>query len=136
VTEPVFIYLASKSARRRELLSQIGVGFDVLKLREGPGRDADVVEVVEDGEPPLHYVERIARTKANAGWQSMLARGIEPRPVLGADTEVVLHGEVFGKPADERAAAMPQTRRPSHEVVTGVALRWQDETHFVIRRRK
>jgi septum formation protein len=130
----VFIYLASKSARRRELLSQIGVGFDLLKLREGPGRDADVVEVVEDGEPPLHYVERIARTKANAGWQWMLARGIEPRPVLGADTEVVLDGEVFGKPADERAAKamLVKLAGRTHEVVTGVALRWQDETHFVM----
>ena len=134
MTEPVFIYLASKSARRRELLSQIGVGFDVLKLREGPGRTADVVEVVEDGEPPLHYVERIARTKANAGWQSMLARGIEPRPVLGADTEVVLDGEVFGKPADEGAAKamLAKLAGRTHEVVTGVALRWQDETHFVM----
>jgi len=134
VTEPVFIYLASKSARRRELLSQIGVGFDVLKLREGPGRDADVIEVVEDGEPPLHYVERIARTKANAGWQSMLARGLGMRPVLGADTEVVLDGEVFGKPADERAAKamLAKLAGRTHEVVTGVALRWQDETHFVM----
>jgi septum formation protein len=134
VTEPIFIYLASKSARRRELLSQIGVGFDVLKLREGPGRDADVVEVVEDGEPPLHYVERIARTKANAGWQSMLSRGLDPRPVLGADTEVVLDGEVFGKPADERAAKamLVKLAGRTHEVVTGVALRWQDETHFVM----
>jgi septum formation protein len=134
VTDPIFIYLASKSARRRELLSQIGVGFDVLKLREGPGRDADVIEVVEDGEPPLHYVERIARTKANAGWQSMLSRGLDPRPVLGADTEVVLDGEVFGKPADERAAKamLVKLAGRTHEVVTGVALRWQDETHFVM----
>ena len=134
MTEPVFIYLASKSARRRELLSQIGVGFDVLKLREGPGRDADVIEVVEDGEPPLHYVERIARTKANAGWQSMLARGIGLRPVLGADTEVVLDGEVFGKPSDERAAKamLAKLAGRTHDVVTGVALRWQDETHFVM----
>ena len=134
MTEPVFIYLASKSARRRELLSQVGIGFDVLKLREGPGRDADVVEVVETGEPPLHYVERIARTKANAGWQSMLARGLAPRPVLGADTEVVLDGEVFGKPSDERAAKamLVKLAGRTHEVVTGVALRWQDETHFAM----
>ena len=104
MTEPVFIYLASKSARRRELLSQIGVGFDVLKLREGPGRAADVVEVVEDGEPPLHYVERIARTKANAGWKRMQERGLPTRPVLGADTEVVLDDAIFGKPHDADAA--------------------------------
>ena len=128
------IWLASKSPRRQELLSQIGVEFDVLKLREASGRAPDVLEVAHDGEPALHYVERIARTKANVGWQSMLARGLEPRPVLGADTEVILDGDVFGKPADERAAKAMLARLSgrTHEVVTAVALRWQDETHFAM----
>ena len=130
----VRIWLASKSPRRKELLAQVGVAFDVLKLREGSGRTPDVLEVAEDGEPPLHYVERIARTKANVGWQSMLSRRLEVRPVLGADTEVVLGGEVFGKPSDARAAKAMLTRLAgrTHDVVTGVALRWQDETHFVM----
>ena len=128
------IWLASKSPRRQELLSQIGVEFDVLRLREASGRTPDVLEVAHDGEPALHYVERIARTKANVGWQSMLARGLEPRPVLGADTEVILDGDVFGKPADERAAKAMLARLSgrTHEVVTAVALRWQDETHFAM----
>ena len=128
------IWLASKSPRRQELLSQIGVEFDVLKLREASGRAPDVLEVAHDGEPALHYVERIARTKANVGWQSMVARGLEPRPVLGADTEVILDGDVFGKPADERAAKAMLARLSgrTHEVVTAVALRWQDETHFAM----
>ena len=128
------IWLASKSPRRQELLSQIGVEFDVLRLREASGRTPDVLEVAHDGEPALHYVERIARTKANVGWQSMVARGLETRPVLGADTEVILDGEVFGKPADERAAKAMLARLSgrTHEVVTAVALRWQDETHFAM----
>ena len=135
MTERVRIWLASKSPRRQELLAQVGIAFDVLKLREASaGRAPDVLEVVHDGEPALHYVERIARTKANAGWQSMLSRGLEPRPVLGADTEVVLDGEVFGKPADERAAKamLAKLAGRTHDVVTGVALRWQDETHYVL----
>jgi septum formation protein len=128
------IWLASRSPRRQELLAQIGVEFDVLRLREASGRTPDVLEVAHDGEPALHYVERIARTKANVGWQSMVARGLEPRPVLGADTEVILDGEVFGKPADERAAKAMLARLSgrTHEVVTAVALRWQDDTHFAM----
>ena len=128
------IWLASKSPRRQELLSQIGVEFDVLRLREASGRTPDVLEVAHDGEPALHYVERIARTKANVGWQSMVARGLETRPVLGADTEVILDGEVFGKPADERAAKAMLARLSgrTHEVVTAVALRWKDDTHFAM----
>ena len=128
------IWLASRSPRRQELLAQIGVEFDVLRLREASGRTPDVLEVAHDSEPALHYLERIARTKANVGWQSMLARGLEPRPVLGADTEVILDGEVFGKPADERAAKAMLARLSgrTHEVVTAVALRWQDDTHFAM----
>ena len=99
------IYLASKSPRRQELLRQLGVDFDVLLLREAAGRQRDVVENARDGEPALHYVERIARTKAAVGGAQMLRRGLPPRPVLGADTEVVLDGEIFGKPRDAADAA-------------------------------
>ncbi|MEO8487185.1 MAG: Maf family protein [Betaproteobacteria bacterium] len=128
------VWLASKSPRRGALLAQIGVAFDVLRLREGGARLPDVLEVAHDGEPPLHYVERIARTKASVGWQSMLSRGLASRPVLGADTEVVLDGDVFGKPADERAAKAMLARLAgrTHEVVTGVALRWQEDIHFAL----
>jgi septum formation protein len=131
---PPTIWLASKSPRRGELLAQIGVAFDVLRLREGAGRTPDVPEVAHDAEPALHYVERIARTKANVGWQSMVARRLTERPVLGADTEVILDGEVFGKPADERAAKAMLARLAgrTHEVVTAVALRWRDDTHFAM----
>ena len=65
------IYLASRSPRRQELLAQLGIPFDELKLRTAPGRHRDVVEEALDGEPALHYVERIARTKASTGWKRM-----------------------------------------------------------------
>jgi septum formation protein len=95
------IYLASKSPRRQALLRQIGIAFDTLLLREAAGRPADVLEETRDGEPAQHYVERIARTKATVGWQRMQRRGLLPRPVLGADTEVVL----------EASRATPSTPR-------------------------
>jgi len=126
------IYLASRSPRRQELLRQIGVGFDELRLREAPGRDPDIVEGPRDGESAPDYVKRIARTKANVGWERMTERGLPPRPVLGADTEVVLDGHIFGKPADSQHALEMLARLAgrTHAVMTAVALRWERE--FVI----
>ena len=126
------IYLASRSPRRQELLRQIGVGFDELRLREAPGRDPDVVEGPRDGESAPDYVKRIARTKAHVGWERMTERGLPPRPVLGADTEVVLDGHIFGKPADSPHALEMLARLAgrTHAVMTAVALRWERE--FVI----
>jgi septum formation protein len=128
------IYLASRSPRRRELLRQLGVPFEELHLRESGARAPDVVEQAEDGEPPAHYVERIARTKASVGWKRMEQRRLAVRPVLGADTEVVLDGEIFGKPRDaEHACAMlAQLSGRTHEVLTGVALRAGDEIAFAM----
>lgn len=128
------IYLASKSPRRRELLRQLGVGFEELHLREASDRERDVLEVAEDGEPALHYVERIARTKAAVGWRRMEQRRIAVRPVLGADTEVVLEGEIFGKPRDAAHAAQMLARLSgrTHEVLTGVAVRAGDVVHFAM----
>ena len=89
------LYLASQSPRRRELLRQLGVEFSIL--------DVDVPEHREPGEPPEDYVSRVAREKAAAGlWQ---VTAIPNAVVIGADTEVVLGDEVFGKPADAADAA-------------------------------
>lgn len=128
MTAPV-VYLASKSPRREELLRQLGVEFTVIRVREAPGRDRDVDEGARDAEPPLHYVERVARTKAAVGWQRVLQRGLEPRPVLGADTEVVLDGVIFGKPKDAADATRMLTRLSSHthQVLTAVALCWDQQ---------
>ena len=123
---PAVIYLASRSPRREELLRQLGVGFERLRLREAPGRPSDVSEVTRDGEPALHYVERIARTKATVGWQRMLRRGLPSRPVLGADTEVVRDGLVFGKPADGADAVrmLELLSGRTHEVISVIAVCW------------
>jgi len=128
------VYLASRSPRRQELLRQLGIGFDELRLRVAPGRHRDVVEEAKDGEPALHYVERIARTKASMGWKRMEERLLPPRPVLGADTEVVLDGVIFGKPADVDAARAMLARLAGrqHEVLTAVALRWQETVEVAV----
>lgn len=128
------IYLASKSPRRRDLLKQLGVEFEELRLREAPGRTRDVVEETLDGEPAAHYVERIARTKASVGWKRMEQRGLVPYPVLGADTEVVLGAEILGKPRDVAHAA-EMLRRLSgrqHEVLSGVALKRGEDVLFAL----
>jgi septum formation protein len=128
------ILLASKSPRRQQLLRQIGIDFDLLKLREAAGRDRDIDEAAKDAEPPLHYVERMARTKASVGWQRMQQRMLPPRPVLSADTEVVLNGVIFGKPLDAADAArmLHRLSGQTHQVITAVAVRWHDRTEVEI----
>jgi septum formation protein len=124
---PPSIYLASKSPRRRELLRQLGVEYTELPLREGLGRRRDIIERPRFDEPALDYVKRIARTKASVGWHRMQQRGLAPQPVLGADTEVVLDGDIFGKPADAEDAARMLARLAgrTHDVLSAIALRWE-----------
>ena len=121
------IYLCSRSPRRQELLTQLGVHFEVLQLREAPGRRRDVAEKPRMDEPPQDYVKRIARTKASVGWLRMGQRGLPPRPVLGADTEVVLDGAIFGKPRDALDAVRMLTALSgrTHKVITAVAVAWE-----------
>jgi septum formation protein len=128
------VYLASKSARRQELLRQLGVDFTPLLMREAAGRRRDVVETPRNDEPPLDYIKRIARTKAAVGWHQMGRRGLAPKPVVAADTEVVLDGTVFGKPKDA-ADAVEMLRRLSgttHDVSTGVAIRWNTQIMLAV----
>jgi septum formation protein len=108
------LYLASQSPRRRALLAQIGVRFSVLpvEVSEAPGRD----------EAPADLVQRLALEKARAGLACLAAD--DPTPVLGADTEVAVDGEVLGKPRDEEDAAAMLARLSgrSHQVLSAVAL--------------
>lgn len=108
----IALYLASGSPRRRELLTQIGVPFSLL--------GAPIDETPLPGEAAVAYVERLARAKAQAG----LAGLSQPGVVLGADTAVVLDGEILGKPQDrEHALAMlAQLSNREHQVLTAVAL--------------
>ncbi|OGA39713.1 MAG: septum formation protein Maf [Betaproteobacteria bacterium RIFCSPLOWO2_12_FULL_68_19] len=122
------IYLASRSPRRRELLSQIGVRFHLLLFRARPGEDAEVDESPLAAEEPGAYVERMARAKAEAGWRRLLQRNLPLAPVLAADTTVALEGRIFGKPADrgEAAEMLAALSGRTHEVLTAAALKHGD----------
>lgn len=119
------IYLASRSPRRRELLRQIGVGFDVIAFRGGArGADADVDETPLADEAVERYVERLALSKAEAGVRRIRWRRLLPHPVLAADTTLELDGEIIGKPADAADACRILARLSgrSHRVLTAIAL--------------
>jgi septum formation protein len=127
------IYLASRSPRRRELLKQIDVSFEVLVLREHPARGLDVDESVHAGEPPDVYVRRVSLAKAEVGWRRIEQRRLRRFPVLGADTAVCIGEEILGKPAD-RADAARMLRLLSgreHRVLTAVALKFEDRVEEV-----
>lgn len=107
------LYLASQSPRRQQLLEQIGVAFRVV--------DVSVPEVRGADESPGCYVSRVARDKALAGLSAVVA--VDPQAVvLGSDTEVVLDGEVFGKPRDaaDAAAMLHRLSGRTHEVISAV----------------
>ena len=122
------IYLASRSARRRDLLKQMGVNFEMLLLREGPGRGADFDEAQLPGETPRDYVVRVARLKADAGWDRLEQRRLMRHPVLAADTTVALGNSILSKPVDrEDAVAMLKLLSGStHQVYTAVAVKFYD----------
>ena len=94
------IYLASRSPRRRELLTQIGVRFDLLLFRSGAREDAEISEDCLPGEAPDAYAVRVARAKATFGADLLKRRPLMPRPVLAADTTLDVDGEVIAKPRD------------------------------------
>ena len=109
-----FVYLASGSPRRRELLAQIGVPFQVLSVT--------VDEARLPGEAPDAYVLRLARQKADAGWRARPLR--TPTPVLAADTTVVLDGKILVKPNDRSDAErmLRELGGRTHEVLTAVVV--------------
>ena len=121
------IYLASRSPRRRELLMQMGIHYDVLLLRESAGRQ-DVDETPMPSESPTDYVQRIAISKAQTGWQRACQRNLPRHAVLGADTIVMLDETIFGKPATAAQAMdmLAQLSGRVHQVMTSVALCYQD----------
>lgn len=123
------IYLASRSPRRRELLSQIGVRFHMLMFRDNPETDPDLDEAVLAGETPRAYVERVARAKAHAGWRRLEQRNLPRAAVLAADTTVAIGGRILGKPADRRdaAAMLAALSGRRHEVLSSVALKYESQ---------
>jgi septum formation protein len=118
------IYLASRSPRRRELLAQIGVRYNLLLFRSRPESKEEVNEDPIAGEAPAAYVERVARAKAESGWRRMMQRNLPQAPVLAADTTVALGSRILGKPAsrEEAAQMLAALSATRHEVLTAVAL--------------
>lgn len=128
------IYLASRSPRRRELLAQIGVRFEMLMFRGLPREDPDVEETPLPGETPDAYVQRVTLAKAGAGMARVHQRRLIAYPVLAADTTVEIDGNIIGKPEHE-ADAVDILRRLSgrtHRVLTAVALAEGERTEHLL----
>lgn len=114
--DPPSLYLASQSPRRRELLQQIGVLHSVVS--------AQVPEVPRTQELPSDYVQRLAREKAEAGLETVKGLALVPRPVLGADTIVVINNDILEKPQSPEHAAdmLRKLAGTTHQVMTAVTL--------------
>ena len=130
------IYLASRSPRRRELLKQIGINFELLIMRSYPLQRADVDETPKPGESPGDYVMRLASSKATAGWVRLLERRLPRLPVLGADTTVAVVGEILGKPStpDDAAGMLRKLSGHDHEVFSAVSVAFNDHVETKLSR--
>jgi len=130
------IYLASRSPRRRELLGQIDVKFHLLLFRADPRADADIGEEVLPGEAPDAYVLRVARAKAEAGWKRVMLRNVPRAPVLAADTAVAFDDRILVKPTNrlDAAAMLASLSGRKHEVLTAVALKYEDHLDSALSR--
>lgn len=118
------IHLASRSPRRRELLTQLGVQFDTLLFRGEARADPETDETPLPGEDPVAYVQRVARAKCEHGWRCVGWRHLRPQPVLSADTTLEFAGEIIGKPADAADAMriLEHLSGSTHRVLTAVAV--------------
>jgi septum formation protein len=121
MTSP-FIYLASQSPRRLELLAQWGV--ECQTLLPDASEDAEALEVVRPSDTPMRYVRRVTQLKLAAALQRLVRRGLPPAPVLCADTTVALGARILGKPDDAEHAVGMLTALAgrTHRVLTAVAV--------------
>jgi len=114
------IYLASQSPRRRTLLEQMGIDFEVLAV--------DTPEVVQPGETAEAYSLRVTQEKLVAAKDKLLQENLPKRPILCADTEVVLDEVILGKPQDEQEAyqMLHKLSNRRHRVITSVGLQYKN----------
>lgn len=119
---PDFIYLASQSPRRRELLNQLGIRHELLLA--GPEEDAESLEAERPGESPAAYVQRVTALKLDAAVARLKARGLPEAPVLCADTTVAKGRTLYGKPSNTADATrmLRELASSNHRVLTAVAL--------------
>lgn len=123
---PDFIYLASQSPRRSQLLQQLGVRHELLlpNVAGDVAEDAESIEVVLPAEVPRDYVQRVTGLKLDAAMARLARRQLPLAPVLASDTTVALGHEILGKPADAQDAQrmLRKLSGQTHEVLTAVAL--------------
>ena len=117
-----FVYLASQSPRRRQLLEQLGVAHELLL--PDPHEDSEALETVLPGEAPVAYVRRVTALKLGAALRRLQRRGLPPAPVLCSDTTVARGRTIYGKPADAADAArmLRELSGTTHRVLTAVAV--------------
>jgi septum formation protein len=117
-----FVYLASQSPRRAQLLEQLGVRYELLL--PAPGEDAEALEAVRPGEAPAAYVQRVTGLKLDAAQQRLRQRGLPAAPVLCSDTTVARGRTIYGKPSDARDAQrmLRELAGTTHRVLTAVAV--------------
>jgi len=131
-----FIYLASQSPRRRQLLDQLGVRHELLlaNIEEDAEEDAESLEAVLPSEAPADYVQRVTALKLRAAMARLRRRGLPPAPVLCADTTVAVGRRILGKPADaaEASAMLAALSGRTHRVLTAVAVHDGRRTHHAL----
>ena len=117
-----FVYLASQSPRRRQLLEQLGVHYELLLADEG--EDAEALELALKNEAPAAYVKRVTGLKLNAAVARLARRKLPPAPILCSDTTVALGRTIYGKPDNENDAERMLTELAgrTHRVLTAVAV--------------
>jgi septum formation protein len=127
-----FLYLASQSPRRAELLAQIGVAHQLLLA--DASEDAEGLEDIHGLEAPALYVQRVTSLKLQAAVVRAQTRGLSGAPILCADTTVALGRTIYGKPADAADAArmMRDLAGRTHRVLTAVGVAWRGQMHFAL----
>ncbi|AFN35615.1 Maf family protein [Taylorella equigenitalis] len=128
------IYLASESPRRHQLLNQIGIRHEILRVPKPEGED----EPQFQDEAPEDYVVRTAQDKSDLAWQYVDNNAVLTRPILTADTCVMLDGAVLGKPNDENHASQMLLKLSGrmHEVHTAVVLNVRGQKSLTVSKTK
>jgi septum formation protein len=122
--KPAFVYLASQSPRRKQLLEQLGIRHELLL--PDAAEDPESLEAVLPGEAPARYVRRVTALKLDAAMERLKRRRLAPAPVLCSDTTVALGRVIYGKPEDPRDAArmLRELSGRTHRVLTAVAVQF------------
>ena len=117
-----FIYLASQSPRRRQLLEQLGVRYELLL--PDADEDAEALEVVFENEAPVSYVKRVTALKLDAAVARLKHRKLSTAPVLCSDTTVAMNRTIYGKPENAKDAVrmLTELSGKTHRVLTAIAV--------------